>query len=566
MSDARSNESCPSQISEICKRRHWGMYWLIIFVSIATIGGRVATVQNHFAEGDTPFFSANDRSRWCTIRSLVDEGTYEIDSVINQSSSIHWDSIDKVQHKNAEGKTRSYSSKPTLLPTLLAGKYWLLQKATGLKIEKQTLAVCRIILFLCNVLPYCLFLCLLAAMLERIVVHDWTRYFVLTAAGFGTFLSTFAVTLNNHLPAAVCVMVALYALDRIYRTGPVCHDQPDVNWKHYAAAGLFAAFAAANELPALSFFAAAGMLCLWKSPVRTALGFVPAAILVVAGFFGTNYLAHGTWRPAYTHRGDGELLAKVEGDFESRLNGRDDQLRDDGQVPPELMAPIQSHVEKTLGAKLTVPKCRQSFWRRDIGANLGRWVVSDSVADVQFAIEQTGPGEYSLFAWGNWYDYPRSYWSSGNRSGVDRGQESQAVYAFHMLFGHHGIFSLTPIWILSFAGLIALPFAGRLQLKWLGLLGIALSLVVFGFYLNRPINDRNYGGFCSALRWMFWLIPIWLVAMVPIVDALGKKPWGKFLCLGLLALSVASALYSVGNPWCHPWLYEIWETMGLPSK
>lgn len=566
MSNAASGESCPSQISALCKRRHWAMYWLIIFVSIATIGGRVAKVQNHFVEGDTPFFSANDRSRWCTIRSLVDDGTYEIDNVIAQPSEVQWNTIDKVQHRNADGEPRFYSSKPTLLPTLLAGKYWVLHKVFGLEMSENTLLVCRIILFFCNVVPYLVFLCLLAAMLERIVVHDWTRYFVLSAAGFGTFLSTFAVTLNNHLPAAFSVMVVLYCLDRIYRTGPVCHDEPCASWKHYLVAGLFAAFASANELPALSFLAFAGLLCLLKSPSKTFLGFVPAALLVVAAFFGTNFLAHGTWRPAYMNRGDGKELAIVDGDFRSRLNESDDNDFEDGQVPAALLEPIREYVEEELGGKLTAPQIRQSFWKRDLDAELGRWVVTDTVEDYEFAIEQVEPMKYSVSLWGNWYDYPGSYWSSGNRSGVDRGQESQAIYAFHLLFGHHGIFSLSPIWLLSFAGLLALPFAKRLQLEWLGVMGLALSLVVFAFYLNRPLNDRNYGGFTSGLRWMFWLIPIWLVAMVPIVDSLGKQRFGKFICLTLLALSIASALYSTSNPWCHPWLYECWDSLGLPNK
>jgi len=35
--------------------------------------------------------------------------------------------------------------------------------------------------------------------------------FVMAAAAFGTFLTTFAVTINNHLPAAVCAAVAVYA-------------------------------------------------------------------------------------------------------------------------------------------------------------------------------------------------------------------------------------------------------------------------------------------------------------------------------------------------------------------
>lgn len=566
MSNASSGDSCPSQISALCKRRHWAMYWLIIFVSIATIGGRVGKVQNHFVDGETPFFSANDRSRWCTIRSLVDEGTYEIDKVTSQPSEIQWDTIDKVQHRNSEGEVRFYSSKPTLFPTLLAGKYWVLNKIFGLEISQNTLLVCRLILLLCNVVPYMVFLCLLAAMLERIVVHDWTRYFVLSAAGFGTFMSTFAVTLNNHLPAAFSVMVSLYCLDRIYRTGPVCHDEPSASWKHYGFAGLFAAFAAAVELPALSFLAFAGLMCLIKSPSKTTLAFAPAALVVVAGFFGTNYLAHGTLRPAYMHRADGRELALIEGNFRDQLDGADDSDLEDGNVPAELLAPIRKYVEGELGGKLTAPHCRQSFWKRDLDATLGRWVISDAVEDHEFAIEQVDTREFKVSVWGNWYDYPGSYWSSGKRSEIDRGQKSQVIYAFHMLFGHHGIFSLTPIWLLSFAGLLALPFASRLQLKWLGVMGLVLSLVVFAFYLNRPVNDRNYGGFTSGLRWMFWLIPIWLVAMVPVVDSLGKQRMGKFLCLGLLALSIASALYSTSNPWYHPWLYECWESLGLPNK
>ena len=126
-----------------------------------------------------------------------------------------------------------------------------------------------------------------------------------------------------------------------------------------------------------------------------------------------------------------------------------------------------------------------------------------------------------------------------------------------MLLGHHGICSLTPIWLFSFAGLIALPFAGRFQLQWLGVMGLGLTVVVFTFYLMRPEIDRNYGGVTSGLRWMFWLIPIWLVAMVPVVDTLAKKTPGKFFCLGLLLLSIVSAMYSIQNPWVHPWLYEL---------
>ena len=62
-----------------------------------------------------PFLSANDRSRWMTIRSLVERGTYEIDAIVGQPT---WDTIDMVQHRGRDGKLHLYSSKPPLLATL----------------------------------------------------------------------------------------------------------------------------------------------------------------------------------------------------------------------------------------------------------------------------------------------------------------------------------------------------------------------------------------------------------------------------------------------------------------
>src|SRR5262245_34574616 len=35
-----------------------------------------------------PFLSANDRSRWCTVRALVEHGTYAIDDIVREPN---WD-------------------------------------------------------------------------------------------------------------------------------------------------------------------------------------------------------------------------------------------------------------------------------------------------------------------------------------------------------------------------------------------------------------------------------------------------------------------------------------------
>ena len=53
-----------------------------------------------------------------------------------------------------------------------------------------------------------------------------------------------------------------------------------------------------------------------------------------------------------------------------------------------------------------------------------------------------------------------SYWSKPkDRAPIDQGEPEPAVYALHVLIGHHGIFSLTPIWLLSVGGMAWLSMA-----------------------------------------------------------------------------------------------------------
>ena len=48
---------------------------------------------------------------------------------------------------------------------------------------------------------------------------------------------------------------------------------------------------------------------------------------------------------------------------------------------------------------------------------------------------------------------------------------------------------------------------------------LVVSVVVFAFYLTRT-QSYNYGGFTSGPRWLFWLIPLWLLAIPPAADRL----------------------------------------------
>ena len=127
-------------------RLRWGIYLVLIAVAVGNMTGRLLAVNSVDKVGAREelaaarkscsgrSLSANDRSRWMTIRSLVEHGTYEIDAIVGQPT---WDTIDMVQHRGRDGELHLYSSKPPLLATMLAGEYWLIHRLTGWTLGEQ---------------------------------------------------------------------------------------------------------------------------------------------------------------------------------------------------------------------------------------------------------------------------------------------------------------------------------------------------------------------------------------------------------------------------------------------
>ena len=443
------------------------------------------------AQFELPVFSANDRSRWDTLRVLVEpdmrvqrtvkspDGTEHTETVwyaIDKAQNTRgWDTIDMVKHdlpdQPGEGNQPEggylYSSKPPLLPTLMAIPYALMYWASGGKLSLATepFLVVRIVLVVCNLLPLMLCWFLLSKLIERFGTTNWGRVFSVAFVCFGTFISTFAVTLNNHLPAIVSVTIALYCAVRIV------YDQ-ELRWRYYAAAGFFGAFAAACDLPALLFCVLIGFWILCHRFVRTLLLFAPAALLVAAAFFATNYIAHKTFVPAYgkKYAEDSWYLYKYEREG----------------------------------------KIRESYW--------------------------------------------------GNPSGLDKGEECVGNYIFHSTIGHHGLFSLTPVWALSLIGLGIWLFDRRY--RSLSAIILLTSAVVFAFYMLQPLHERNYGGMTVGLRWLFWLAPLWSVALVAAADKFSRNGFLRAVALACLIVSAMSAAYPVWNPWTMPWTYNLLEYVG----
>ena len=425
-----------------------------------------------------PFHSANDRSRWCTVRALIepdmrvkdDNGNtvwFAIDKVQTQPG---WDTIDMVKHplppSDPDGPQYLFSSKPPLLPILMAAPYYVIYNASGGKISFATdpYFVVRVMLVLINLIPVAFCWFLMSRLVERFATGDWAKLFLMGVICFGTFVSTFVATLNNHLPGICCVIISMYAASRILFDGKR-------SIIYFFTAGLFASFLPACELPGLAYtaFLLAGLAVV--SLRQTLVGYVPIMVLILAAFLQTNYIGHQTYSLAY---------------------GNPD-------------------------------------WYKYTYERGGRERVS--------------------------------HWS--NRVGIDKGEASQVTYFYHTTVGHHGVFSLTPVWILSFCGLLVwLSRWDDKRFIYVSLFILSLTVIVYVFYLNRPQVDRNYGGMTSGLRWMFWFIPLWCMSMIPVVDWLSRSRIGRGLCILLLFFSLLSVAYPLWNPWDHPWLYHFLRYCG----
>src|SRR5262245_65041526 len=107
---------------------------ILIALSAGDVLGLILIAQGRTTDKQFthPMHSPNDRSRFATIRALGDNGTYAIGSIDDAGkytegsivANLGWDTIDKVRRPD---NGLLYSSKPPLLPTILAGEYILLK-------------------------------------------------------------------------------------------------------------------------------------------------------------------------------------------------------------------------------------------------------------------------------------------------------------------------------------------------------------------------------------------------------------------------------------------------------
>ncbi len=297
--DSRPNpSSSPSQPAQELDESSAAVRWaglLIILLGMSMATSRLLSTG--------PLNSANDRSRWCTVWSLAEKGTYLIDESrlkIDPVSKQSWNTIDLVKHEE-----HFYSTKPPLLPWLVTQLYKGLRLATGWTLDTHLLSVTRILLFLINIVPMTIALVLWRGMIAERTSDPFAQLCAMVLLSGGTLLSPFLSVFNNHTVAATSLMIAIWAVDRIHR---------EVNGKwEFALAGVAFGFCVCNELPSAALVGLVFLL-LWSHVPRPMWALMVVAFLVpIAMFFWTNYDASGGLRPFYSYYGSDKYRFIHEG-------------------------------------------------------------------------------------------------------------------------------------------------------------------------------------------------------------------------------------------------------------
>ena len=280
-----------------------------------------------------PLQSANDRSRWATVWSLVERGTFQIDEV---DSYARWSTIDKVRYRTNESEPwHFYSSKPPLLSVIVAGLYAAERWTLGYGLFNDTALVTRLLLLIVNGLPFWFLLRSLCRCLILLDASLPVRMFVLAVAGFGSMLNPYLTTLNNHTPAAATAMLAITVAVEILMNrrraatagNPASETRATLNstgeGRLFLLLGFFASLTCCFELPAALLGVLSFVLALVINRRLTLLRYIPAAAIPLAAFFITNWMATGGVKPFYASYGSEKYVYEHHGIPSYWTNPRD---------------------------------------------------------------------------------------------------------------------------------------------------------------------------------------------------------------------------------------------------
>lgn len=160
------------------------------------------------------------------------------------------------------------------------------------------------------------------------------------------------------------------------------------------------------------------------------------------------------------------------------------------------------------------------------------------------------------------WNYPGSDFSEENLTGVTSHTSFSSImtYAFHSLLGYRGLFSYTPILLISLYYLIRVCTNTKHKFFKEGFMILTGIIITVLFYI---VSSNNYGGYNYGMRWFVGLTPLLFFFCALLFR---KKPsrimTNIYYILAFISLFIA--LVGVYNPWADCWGYKIFFYQPIP--
>jgi hypothetical protein len=446
---AAASDTPRAALARGTRRRPRALGFSLIVCSLMMLASLILVIWNL---QEASLENAYTGSRYATIESLVDHGTYYIDR------SRYVRTIDKMKVGD-----HYISSKPPLLATIGAGVYWVYENLTGKTIARYEGDVVRTVSFWMGAVPHLIFLIYFYRLCRLLFRRQLSVMVAMAGACFAYLGVGYATLINNHSPAATLTICGLYYAARI-------RLDRDVKAYHWPLAGLILGVLPAIDPPGLAIMAALSVYLFMHDRRKTLVWFLPALLPGVLLHFVLAYQITGSLKLFY---------------FNKEL------------------------------------KAFKGFYFKNAG-------------------------------------------------GIDGLKEPKYIYAFNTLLGHHGLFSMTPLYVFGLYELIRSVKVRRLF--GVSLVCAATILGFLGFFIFRT---RNYGGWCVGMRWFVPIMPLLLLYFGLWVDRvrLSRPLWAAvLLAFGVSCFNVQDALssplqYSVWHNWLEnaPNRGRVGKTFNLPK-
>ena len=451
----------------------------------------------------------NDRSRLASVDSLVERGTWIIDrSRFHQEPGSDYQIIDKVQIGD-----HFYSSKPPVLPFLMAGEYWILHNIFGYDFDdsEDRGFLIWMLTFTFTGIPF-LWIAVLFRVAARWFVDDpVTRLVGLFIILFCNEHLGFAETINNHVPAASLLFTSM-----VLALGLVHGKLPPKPWL-FAATGLFAGLLPTVDLPGSFFCVPLWLYLMWAFPWKTIIWFTIGAVPPLALNFTLMYIISGSIIPFYLRK---ELYDYTGGSYWNLKRCMD--------AAGEYESKHAYFFHLSVGRKglfSLYPVLLLSIGHFFFVTSKMRW-NTNRIALAVFAVF------LPIYGWGAW----------------EYNQDSNLP--FYTTLVYYFLFALAPVVIVTLLVRASQQSSGEDKPE-LPLETVAMGLLTFAWMLFYTFKTDNYGGSATGYRWFMFFTPA-----LQFFGLFSLRRMTRGWQWALVCFLVAIAFYSGWQATVRPWSYN----------